>query len=153
MKQICIFIILSFLLISSSGCDGSSGNENEPQPENNDIGIAPEIVDVNFYVNGDLTSHESDLPNGSQVLVHVHCKDPDLDITTLQITLYNTDSPDDPWYGPDVYLVPATTNTTFIYQYKPTISDPPGKYEVEYIVGDAQGNESSKWREGYTIVQ
>lgn len=147
MKKIVLFSILLLIPIFQTHC-GSSNNDQG-------LGTAPTITDAYFWNIG--YNHESDilyLGQGWLYRLHIHCYDPDLDMVSLYMTIYDPTDPSVPQSGPHFLQLSPQSLEEMIYiteGFEP--EGEPRERMLELQMEDAKGNVSNIYRLYFSIEE
>jgi hypothetical protein len=122
-------MLLSFLFL---GC-GFSDDE--------DRGKAPIIELIVFYEDVP-TSSGSNFSVGDTVNFHVRFRDPDLDVMTLHVVIYDVSDTDMVYDGPTVYELDADQQSENTISEEFDVAFQAGDYRVDFQLVDEKGNAS-----------
>lgn len=130
-----VFLTLMALLFIYS-CGGGGGSGGSP-PQN-----LPKITDVIICNEDWFAQYSFDI--GEYANFIVYAEDPDLNMETLYVNLYLSES-SIPYFGPVIYFLPDQSDVeTSYYNSDPIeIIWPSGEYRLEFEIEDAKGNESN----------
>lgn len=132
-----LFLILLVLLLSSCGSSGSGSS-----------GTAPSLANVvPVLYNSAIDDYEItySFSNGDYWNLIMSASDPDLDITSAEITFFRGD---EIFEGPDTVLLPTQSEESMVYFFieDPYLSDTPlDSYRIRVKMIDAQGNSSREF--------
>lgn len=128
------FLLLPLILFSFIvfGC----GFSDEEDP-----GKRPVVRAAYFYKDAS-TSWTSNFNVGDEINVEVHMSDPDLDIVTLFVTIYDISNPDAIYEGPNTYELDPVQVSEYSVSEKLDVSLPVGKYRVDFQAVDEKGHAS-----------
>ncbi|MBW2613787.1 MAG: hypothetical protein JRE12_15710 [Deltaproteobacteria bacterium] len=132
-------ILCSFLVF---GC-GISGDE--------DRGTAPTIRAVYFYKDAS-TVPTSNFNVGDNITIGVHLEDPDLDIVTLHVIIYDLSNPDIVYDGPTVYELDSVQLPEYNISQKLDVTFPASGYRIDFQVADEKGNVSLPFRKKLYVL-
>jgi hypothetical protein len=113
--------------------------------DDDDRGQAPTIRAVYFYKNA-ATVPTSNVNVGDTVTAEVHLEDPDSDIVTLHIVIYDLSNPDTVYDGPAVYELDSVQVFAYKISKKLDAMFSAGEYRVDFQVVDEKGHASLIFR-------
>ena len=132
-------ILCSFLVF---GC-GISDDE--------DRGTAPTIRAVYFYKDAS-TVPTSHFNVGDNITIEAHLEDPDLDIVTLHVIIYDLSNPDIVYDGPTVYELDSVQLAEYNISKKLDVKFPASGYRIDFRVADEKGNVSLPFRKKLYVL-
>ncbi len=132
-------ILCSFLVF---GC-GISGDE--------DRGTAPTIRAVYFYKDAS-TVPTSNFNVGDNITIGVHLEDPDLDIVTLHVIIYDLSDPDTVYNGPTVYDLDSGQWSENTISQNLDVTFQTGEYRVDFQAVDEKHNISLIFRKKIYVL-
>ena len=142
MKTILFLMSLILFAVSFSGC--AIDDDEDP-------GKAPTISAVYFYRDTS-TDSTSNFNVGDNITFTVHFKDPDLDVVTLHVVIYDLSDPGKVYDGPTVYDSASgqwSENTT---SQKLDVAFQTGEYRVDFQAVDEKRNVSLIFRKKIYIL-
>jgi hypothetical protein len=113
--------------------------------EDEDPGRRPVVTAVYFYKNAS-TIPTSNFNVDDEIAAEVHLEDPDLDIVTLYITIYDLDNTGTPYAGPNAYELDPAQSSDFSISEKLNVALPSGAYRIDFQVVDEKGLASLIYR-------
>ena len=110
--------------------------------DDEDPGRRPVVGRATSFYKDTPTSTTSNFNVGEEINVTVPLKDPDLDIVTLFVTIYDLDNPDAVFDGPNGYDLDPVQLSEFTVLRKLDVNLPVGEYRVDFQAVDKKGHAS-----------
>ena len=131
-RTIAFLLTLSFCSVLLLGCGISDEDE--------DRGKAPKIEYVKFYKDASTTSSVSIFYVGDTLFFRVDFEDPDLDVATLHVIIYDLGNPDAIYDGPTVYELSAEQQSENSISEILDAAFTAGEYRVDFQAVDEKSN-------------
>lgn len=131
-----IFLLLSFILYGFLifGCGVSDEDDDERQ-------TAPKVRAVFFYKNAS-TIPTSNFDADDDISFVAHLEDPDLDIVTLHVTIFDRNNPGTVYDGPTVYELDPVDLPIYTFSQKMDVALPANSYRIDFQAVDEKGRVS-----------
>ena len=113
--------------------------------DDEDRGKAPKITAVYFYKNAS-TIPTSNFSVDDTISFEVNFEDPESDVMTLHVVIYDVDHLEGIYDGPTVYELDAEQRFENTFTEKLDATFPAGEYRVDFAVVDEKGNASLTFR-------
>ena len=123
-------VLFSFIIF---GC-GFSDDE--------DPGRRPVVGQTTSFYKDTPTSTTSNFNVGDEINIKVPLEDPDLDIVTLYVTIYDLSDPDAARQWPNAYDLDPAQLSEFTVLRKLDVTLPVGEYRVDFQAVDKKGHAS-----------
>ena len=136
--------LLFFIIIIISACGGGGSSSSSTST----TGTSPAIQSVSFY--NQAQPYQFDV--GQWVALDLTVLDPDLDAQTLYIAIYIPSDASRPTRSNTFALTTQTQNPMRYIDISSISAESAGSRKAEFIVRDAQGNESPVRTIFYTIL-
>ena len=129
------FILCSFLVF---GCGVSDDDDGDRE-------TAPTIRAVYFYKNAS-TIPTSNFDAGDDISFDAHLGDPDLDIVTLHVIIFDLNNPGTVYDGPTVYELDPVQLPEYTFSQKMDVALSANEYRVDFQAVDEKGRVSLIFR-------